>query len=240
MSEGDTRAVVETLIAAIMARPLLYNPAAKDHRNLSKTSVVWKQILEYLQRLYSPEILTKARLTNVRDIKEKFHGLRSSYRRHKNQMKDPLEGDAEEMKKPMWRWFNQMSFLDADPDLLHHEINSTGTVMSLDDTTFTVEDEERLSHVSDNNSLVIAEEDDTRDYKSTEEKEMITPTPPTANTTTAEAHFTSSSKRKAVSGELYSMDGSIRQKKLKVEPLEISQKSQLLYESVPSQVKLLQ
>ncbi len=73
MSEKEC---VELLITAIKDSPIIYDLKHRDHKNKDLVMLAWEQISEILKDTFPVEDLLRAKLSNVEDLKNKFHTLR--------------------------------------------------------------------------------------------------------------------------------------------------------------------
>ncbi len=73
---ASDRGCIEGLIDAVRARPIIYDLMNKNHKDQTKVNMAWQEVLDDLASTFNPEELARAKLTTVKDIKDKWHGLR--------------------------------------------------------------------------------------------------------------------------------------------------------------------
>ena len=67
---------VEELINAIRIRPVIYNKMHKDHKDQMKLTMAWQEVFDTLVGTFNQEELIRAKISTVREIKDKWHSLR--------------------------------------------------------------------------------------------------------------------------------------------------------------------
>ncbi len=76
MSRSDSKLCVEELINSVMKRPVIYSLSEADHKDQTKVNLAWREVLKDLEDIFPHEELIRAKLTTLKEIKDKFRNLR--------------------------------------------------------------------------------------------------------------------------------------------------------------------
>ena len=109
----ENKDVIEALINEVRERPIIFSLQHPDHKDGVKIQQAWFAIRDALAVIFDPDVLKKAKVSTVEEIKNKFGNLRSGYRKEKKNRQAPSGSGRDSLKKG-YCWFESLRFLDCN------------------------------------------------------------------------------------------------------------------------------
>jgi Alcohol dehydrogenase transcription factor Myb/SANT-like len=117
MSAPEKTLVIESFISFIKDHPPLWSLQHPQHKDLVIIRHSWEAILKDLLTSFSEELLISCKLSNLQELKQKFHNLRSTLCRERQKMKGKSGAGLSEVSGKTWTWMRQLQFLDQGSEV---------------------------------------------------------------------------------------------------------------------------